>query len=360
VVGTNDELLQASNEYWNHAQALTLLGTYLVDFCGADVRRRIEIQKLLVEESQYGAKARRVIAAYERMFAGRPEADILRALGYFDRPAAPAALRLVLPEIEDRRYRAALKRLYNARLILTSDSAQPLDCHPLVREHFSASATGGNHARLYHYYTGKAPHQPETLEEMTPLFLAVYHGCQAGLHQTALDEVYRERIYRGNDAYVLFRLGAFGTSVSLLASFFQVPWTRPVAALSQYDRAWLMCEAGFVLRAVGRLADAVEPMQAGAEALVDLENWKNAASDYNNLSEVHLTLGNISDAVAAARRSIDLAELSRSLSRRIISRGTLANALHQSGALSRAATLLQEAEQRARPRKRPTSTWWGV
>jgi hypothetical protein len=82
VQGEDEELRQASAEYWNHALALTLLGTYLVDFCGADVRRRGEIPKLAVEELRQGAHASRVIAAYDQMFAGKPESAVLRALAH--------------------------------------------------------------------------------------------------------------------------------------------------------------------------------------------------------------------------------------------------------------------------------------
>src|ERR1035437_7865791 len=170
VEGTDEELRQASKEYGNHALALTLLGTYLADFHGGDVRRRVEIRGLLAEEGKLYEHARRMIAAYDRIFAGKPEAAILRALGYFDRPAEPAALKLVLPAMEDRKYRAALKRLRDAPLILTTDPAQPLDCHPLVREHFAAEATREGHARLYEHYKKQAPHRPDTIEEMTPLF----------------------------------------------------------------------------------------------------------------------------------------------------------------------------------------------
>ena len=148
VEGSDEELQKASQEYWNHGLALTLLGTYLTDFCAADVRRRIEIPELMVDEVEQSAHARRVIAAYERTFAGQvPELDILRALGYFDRPAESAALRLVRPKIEYRRYQAALKHLHATRLILTKDPAQPLDCHPLVREYFAVDATLEGHAR---------------------------------------------------------------------------------------------------------------------------------------------------------------------------------------------------------------------
>src|ERR1022692_4606687 len=190
VEGSDEELQKASREYGNHALALTLLGTYLADFHDHDITRRVEIRRLTAEEGKPYEHARRVIAAYEGMFVGKPEAAILRALGYFDRPAEPAALKLVLPAMEDRKYRAALKRLRDARLILTTDPAQPLDCHPLVRVYFAAEATREGHARLYEHYQKQAPHRPDTIEEMTPLFHAVYHGCQAGQHQAALDGIY--------------------------------------------------------------------------------------------------------------------------------------------------------------------------
>jgi tetratricopeptide (TPR) repeat protein len=345
VEGTDEELQQASREYWNHALALTLLGTYLTDFCGADIRRRVEIPKLMVEETREGAHASRVIAAYEQVFAGKPELAILRALGYFDRRAEPAALRLVRPKIDYRQYVAALKRLLAARLILTKDPAQPIDCHPLVREHFAAQATPEGHQRLYDHYQKQAPNRPDTLEEMTPLFYAVYHGCRAGQHQAALRGVYNGRILRGDESYLWKKLGAFGANLSLLTNFFETPWTQPVAALSPADQAWLINGAGFALRAAGRLADALDPMQVGAEARVESEDWKNAAIGYSNLSQLHLALGDINAAVAAARQSVDFAARSGDWFWRMGSRVTLADALHQSGDIDEATRLFAEAER---------------
>ena len=59
-----EDLCQASHEYWNHALALTLLGTYFVSYCGADVQRRFQIPELMTEDVEQGMHARRVIAAY--------------------------------------------------------------------------------------------------------------------------------------------------------------------------------------------------------------------------------------------------------------------------------------------------------
>jgi len=250
----------------------------------------------------------------------------------------------VLPAMEDRKYRAALKRLHAARLILTTDPVQPLDCHPLVREHFAKDATQEGHARLYEHYQKQAPHRPDTLEEMTPLFYAIYHGCQAGRHVECHRDVYRDRIHRGNEYYLTSKLGASGTDLSLLANFFETPWIQPVTNLSSADQSWVINGAGFALRDVGRLSDAVEPMRASNEAAVKSRDWVNAARGYINLSGLHLILGNVAEAVSAARQSVDIADRSGDWVQKMITRTTLADALHQSGDLAEAKRFFEEAE----------------
>ena len=84
----------------------------------------------------------------------------------------------------------------------SSHAPDEVDAHPLVREHFGAElrekhpeAWRAGHERLYeHFKALPEKHQPDTLEEMAPLFQAVFHGCQAGRHQEALNEVYWARI----------------------------------------------------------------------------------------------------------------------------------------------------------------------
>jgi tetratricopeptide (TPR) repeat protein len=347
VLGTADELRAASEAYGNHALALTLLGTYLIAFCDSDIRRRTEIRELQVDETKPGQRARQVMASYARMYQGRPELDILRALSYFNGPAERDALKLVLPAMEDRKVLAALKSLRDARLILTAGPGQPLDCHPLVREHFAPDAspeTRDGHSKLYEYYKQRAPERPDTLEAMTPLFRAVYHGCQAGQHLAAINDVYLDRVRRRDVSYLNDILGAFATDLSLLANFFERPWDRPAPTLPPGAQSWLVAEAGFGLNAVGRLTEAVEPMRTAAEAAV-AKDPSNAAIRYDNLSEIHLTLGNVAEAVATARQSVELADLARDRAQRIASRTALAHALHQSGDAAEAGQWFTEAER---------------
>ena len=60
---------------------------------------------------------------------------------------------------------------------------------------------------------------------------------------------------------------------------------------AQADQAWLLNEAAFTLRALGRLTESLEPMRAGLKNYDKQENWKAAAILASNLSELELTPG---------------------------------------------------------------------
>ena len=353
VKGEEQELQEASRDCGNHALALTLLGTYLADFLNGDIRRRIEIRELMGDEVKYGPHAQRMMAAYERMFEGKTEAAILRTLGFFNRPAEPEALKLVMPHVKELEYRAALNRLFAARLVLTKNHAEPVDCHPLIREHF-AGVTRSNesgafregHSRLYEYYCKLAPQRPETLGEMTPLFYAVYHGCQAGRHVEAHADVYLLRISGGlRKSYLLKSLGAIGANLSLLANFFEIPWTQPIATLAADEQTALLNMAGYTLRASGRLVEALGPIRSAVQALVSREQWADAAIVSKHLTELLLNLGRVREAILAARSSVDLANRSGDRDEQMKEMTALAAALLASGDLIEAQPFLMEAER---------------
>jgi hypothetical protein len=127
------------------------------------------------------------------------------------------------------------------------------------------------------------------------------------LQQQACEEVYRDRISRSAEAYAVRKLGAFGAELGAVACFFDEPWQRVSAALTEPDRAWLLNQAAFRLRALGRLTEALEPMRAALEVAIEQENWKSAAIRAINLSELELTLGLVSDALADAGQSVEYA-----------------------------------------------------
>ena len=179
---------------------------------------------------------------------------------------------------------------------------------------------------------------------MMPLYAAVVHGCRAGKHKQAYDEVYRPRIRRGDEAYQIHKLGAFGADLVAVGSFFVRPWAQVDAGLSEDYKAWLLNAAGFRLRGLGRLTEAVQPMEASLEACIALENWKQAAIRAGNICELSLTLGDVTRAVTSGEESVELADKSDDWGQRMINRTTLADALHQAGRWEDAVQAFREAE----------------
>lgn len=356
----DEELIKASQRVHGHALTLSLLGSYLRDAYGGDIRHAAEIDFAEADREQLDGHAFKVIAAYEVWFAregekGARQLAALRLLGFFDRPASPeclAALRAAptipglteaLVNLSAAQWRSTLSNLEQLGLVFPpTDPKQAdqssLDAHPLIREYLAAKlqrdlpeAWREGHRRLYEYLKGSVPHRPDDLDGLQPLFQAVAHGCSAGLWREACYEVYLDRILRGDEAYSTKKLGAFGAELSALAGFFVEPWARPQAVFDEGEQAWLLGEAGFDLRALGRLAEAEAPLRAGGELRVRQEKWKNAAIAYGNLSELRLTLGLVAAAVAAGEKSLGYARRSGDAFQHISKLSTLADALHQQG-----------------------------
>ncbi|MGE5340154.1 MAG: TIR domain-containing protein [Candidatus Omnitrophota bacterium] len=366
IHGSEQDIGRAVDEYNGHALALTLLGNYLSAAHNGDIRKRDLITALTFEEDK-GGHAKRVMASYERWLGDSAERDILYMMGLFDRPAPIGAINILkepptingvtstLQHLKRDQWQFALNRLRKLGLLSKHDSKEPgsetLDCHPLIREHFGMKLKTQNpdgwkagHQRLYHYYKNLPGKEfPDTLEEMEPLFAAVAHGCAAGLHQETMNDVYWKRISRKDEFYCTRKLGAFGSDLAVLVHFFDNPWDQPAAGLTKNDKALVLSWAAFRLRAVGRLQEAMIPMRASLDLAIQQKDWKGAAIDANNLSELALTLGHVNDAVSFGRQCVTYADQSGD-SLKEASRTALADALHHSGKLEEAESLFREAE----------------
>lgn len=381
VNGPQNDFERLVEEVHGHALTLQIMGQYLVRAHHGDIRRRDRVDFAKADERIQGGHAFRAMEAYVTWLENdsdesRRELAILRLLGLFDRPAtaecievlrrAPAIPGLTGPlvDLEEEDWEFTLSTLRDARLLTVhredgSGTLLALDAHPLLREYFAArvramdgqdGSTGeawrAAHRRLYeHLCESTVDKDDATLEDLQPLYQAVAHGCHAGLQQEARKKVYRDRIDRGQEFYSTRKLGAFGADLGAVACFFDTPWRRVSPALTEADQAWLLSQAAFRLRALGRLTEALEPMRAGLEMAVKQEDWENAAISAGNLSELELTLGAVAAAVEDAARSVEYADRSGDAFQRMISRTTHADALHQAGRRAEAEALFREAER---------------
>jgi hypothetical protein len=364
-----------------HALTINLLSSYLRDAHGGDIRKRDLIRLSEADAEEQGGHAFHVMDAYVESLAnggktaddqakGRRALALLRLLGLFDRPAtagtlaalwegkAIAGLTEPLNGISEAQRNLALQRLEDAKLLTVirehgSGAIVALDAHPLLREYFGQrlreaqpEAWREAHRRLYDHLCATTEDKPDaTLEDLQPLYQAVAHGCHAGLQQEACDRVYRDRIQRRGEAYSAFKLGAMGPDLGAVACFFESPWSRVSPALKEVYQAWLLNEAAFRLRGLGRLNEALDPMRVVLRRDVKQESWNEAATSAGTLSELELTLGEVDRAVGDAEQSVTYADRTGDAFQRLSKRTTQADALHQAGRRDEAEARFREAEQ---------------
>lgn len=365
VQGSDAELEAATGEFGNHALALSLLGVYLRDIKGHHISNASEIPDIDIPIEK-GKHPRRMMVAFEKRFGEGAELELLKILGLFDYPAeggAIAALRAV-PQIanltehisilSEADWLRLLQKLREKKLIAPQSKYEPeyLDAHPLLREHFgeklknsSPEAWKEAHGRLYEYYMTQAKEYPDTIEEMLPLYRAVAHGCRAGLYQEAYDDVYRQRIRRRDEDFNIKKLGAFGADIAVISGFFEDHWSQPVIGLREDSNSWVLNRVGFDLRALGRLKEAAQPMEASLNDYITQKDWINAAIVASNLSELSLTMGDIAQALDHAKHSAELADRCGDALTRMVTRTALADALHQAGKSDEAKHHFYEASE---------------
>lgn len=179
---------------------------------------------------------------------------------------------------------------------------------------------------------------------MQPLFDAITHGCAAGLYKQTFERVYWRRVLREKQEFSIKRLGAFGSDLSALNGFFVSPWTQPVGMLSKSYQAFLLNAAGVRLQAMGRLKEALLSMQKSVDMAISQMDWDSASTGAKLVSELHLTSGDLEEALAQSELSIKLADRNHLLIAKMHGLAARANILHQAGRLKEASADFQAAE----------------
>jgi tetratricopeptide (TPR) repeat protein len=263
-------------------------------------------------------------------------------------------LRRLTAEERGARLREAKARLRKLRLLSSLNPADPLavDAHPVVRAFFATwlekhapEGARAAHEKLFRHYAAAAPEFPSTLAEMEPLFHAVAHGVRAGCVAEVFDTVYWNRISRGNEHYIIARLGTHGAHLATLHNFFELAWTRPHQSLTPEDRMLTLSGASYSLAAVGRLREAVPPREASLASVVEAKSWRNASNIGEVLSILLLVTGDVARAVEIAEQALDHANRSQDHERIASAHGYLAEALACAGQIDDALAHFDEAEK---------------
>lgn len=365
VQGSEEELEQTSRNFGLHALALNLLGAYLHEIPGHHISHASEIPDIDVPLEK-GKHPRRVMAAFAKRFGASAEVEVIHILGLFDSSAdkeevtavreSPAIPGLTdhIEKLSDVEWMQVINRLRHVKLIAPESSHHPntLDCHPLLREHFGEKLIAENikawqeaHGRLYEYYKSAAKEFPDTLDEMAPLFAAVMHGCHAKRHQDVFDGVYWKRIQRDKNHFITKRLAAYSADLSAISNFFDAPYYRPVNTLDKNGIGFVLNQAGVDLRALGRLKDAIDPLQASLTIYRNQKEWTFASAAAYNLSGIFLLIGEIAQAMNYGKQCVELAYRESNFFSQMTAQVGLADIYHYAGEFAKAEEEFKIAEK---------------
>jgi len=367
VEGLPHEFVMAVEAYGGHALALVLLGNLLVEYFDGDVNQHERLP--ILEESENvvaGHHAERVMNFYEEQWASyAPERRFLNLLGLFDRPMDKVAMEALfvkaevaepLVKLSTMQWKKMLAHLRKMGLLLEKKGdfgEESYDTHPLIRSYFGKQIQEHNpsiwkqtHLVLFEYFqTVPEKQQPDTLEELEPLYRAVVHGCLAGEYQKAFD-IYRKRIERDDEHYSTKKLGGYAQDLTAITPFFPENWKKTISsALSEVEQGLLLAYGSFYLVSLGRLVEAVEPRQTAIKLFNELEDWKEAALSTRNLTFLLMFIGKLDEARKNALEYIIYAKNAEDTFEQIISHVTLATILHRQGSLKSASKHFKMAEK---------------
>lgn len=313
VHGAEEEMRIVCQEMRGHPLTLILLGTYLVDAWKGDIQRWSEVV-FPITDGEEGRHAQRIIQAYDEWYGPGPERAALRLLGLFDRPAPRSLVRALreapiivgvtepLVGLGEAEWNRCLSHLRRARLIVEVDGTEALDAHPLIRAYFGAVFQQENpigfrtaHGRLFEYLRDWGKRSPDTvsdtLAELEPLLLAVYHGCQANRLPEAL-ALYQERVRRGELHFTVYELNAVGADLAVVAGFLD-DTGLPVAALPKAEHGWLLMACGIALRMVNRTGEALKAFAQATNAHAGEAQWLAATLAAGNACDLHIHCGDL-------------------------------------------------------------------
>jgi hypothetical protein len=346
----DSELISASQEVDGHALTLNLLGRFLARAHGGDIRRRDLVKFEEADRKEQGGTSFKMLAAFESWLnrSGslyQQSLAILRILGLFDRPADAGCIgvlrespviagltdplftarkdastgQTIVQPMPDEDWNTTTSFLADFGLVViqleVAGKEALLDCHALIREYFAKQLKMSNqdawlsaNRRVCDYITLSVDKWPNDIVGIDRLVEAAIHGCRLGLMTAVLDNLYYTRIRQGDEQFSTRHIGAFGTTLTLLASLFDKPWFQPSHRLKFEDQMFLMQEASFCLSALGRLLESIELIRTVFRQDIQRNDFLSATQSANLFVYVLLLHGNIQEAVVVSKQGTEYAD----------------------------------------------------
>ena len=324
VKGSDEEITDVINRYKGHALSLTSLAGYLTRYYDGDIREAPDIKFVLGDKERFKdvnkllSKYAEKMSEAERLFLNifslfRQDVTERDFGGVFRKEIEGTKFNDVLVKMKDLDFKDLVKGLVDWRLISYDEMKKTYATHPLIKTYFESDFNKKNkklcHKRIYEYIGEYAPEEPDTLEEMQPLFEQVYHGCAAGLYDKVYNDVYWEKIHGGDEHLMVHKLGAWETELSLVKIFFPEGDLSEMPLVSEKSaQSWLLNEVGLALLSTGRPKEASDVLERLAEMDDKGDDWQGASVTLRNLADIQFRTGELEYGLESAKSALEMSE----------------------------------------------------
>jgi tetratricopeptide (TPR) repeat protein len=322
VFGSDAAIDQVVEDWGRHALSLSLLASYLLRRHDGDVRRVTVLPPLDPSKSR-DEMAARILREYDSCLSAQ-ERRFLVAFSVFRAPLAPDALDLLGiavtttgPQHADRQISTLLNHLTATRIV-RKDASGRLAMHPLVRDYYAHQGTADpvawaalHEAAKQHYLALMGPDvQQPSLTDLEPAIEAAHHACLSGAFDEAGDIIY-EQLYQGERGLITRELNAYSTLLSVFQDFFPNQQVHRAPLVQDAEaRSWVLHETATALQMLGRLDESANLLRRAMEEFKERAQWHDAAVSCQNLAELHLELGALTEGARIIAEAFDLAERS--------------------------------------------------
>lgn len=365
IRGSEEKIDQIVNSWGGHALALSLIGSYLVDFYDGKIDQVSDISRPNLEESIY-ERLNGLLNQYDSHLTVT-EKDFLTLFSAFRKPVDKETLAtlfckenqdftILVDKFTDKKLEEILNRLTRYKLLKYNNHSQEYTTHPLIRSHYlqCLGSMDKNQVDIWHrlisinYYARayilSLSASSITLFDLLLYLESVYHACCAGLYNMAFD-FWQKGLRKENRSLLSHHFGAFEIELNLLQDFFpsrdlcQQPQGKHLS-----QRGLIVSTVAFCLLSLGKLTEAETFFERGCQIDLELKDWSNVSIGLYNISDLCEQLGKLKDSEKTAQEAYKIASEKSDFTTMIFSQTRLAWTAHQLGNIKEASELFSQAE----------------
>lgn len=365
VKGEERELNQVVADWDGYALVLSLLGVYLVDAYGGDIKHISDIPSPTSGESRY-ERVQRVLRRYNEKLKLNAEIEFLKIFSAFRLAVPQSAFEPVFQQLKpgqlppkpkvsffsgkwfqkiqrwferifsNRRkqserfkqqikdvsllelpsptFKAIIRRLVDYRILRHYPEENFYTIHPLIRAYYSAKADKEIHERIAEYYlrvTGPIPDKP-TLENFIFPIEAVHHLCCAESYDEAC-YIFYNRVFLAQKYTLLHdNLAEYQICLKIAKDFFPNNdiLKEPKVSIA-WNKGWIRNVVGNCLCGLNKFNEAITLFEQAIPFFIKIEDWYNISINYNSLSYCQWRIGELFASYNSATEGLNFAKIEK-------------------------------------------------